>query len=67
MQTELNYTVPRMSCSACRATIAEEVQEVVGVEEIDVDLDSKRVTVRGAGLDDAVIRTAIDEAGYEAA
>jgi copper chaperone CopZ len=34
---------------------------------VDVDLDNKRVTVTGDGLDDASIRDAIDDAGYEIA
>ena len=67
MPDELTYTVPAMHCGSCRAAITEEIEEVAGVEEIDVDLESKRVTVRGPQLDDAVIRAAIDEAGYEAA
>ena len=66
MQTELSYTVPGMRCASCRATITEEVEEVVGVEDVDVDLETKRVTVRGTGLDDALIRATITEAGYEA-
>ena len=67
MQTELDYTVPHMSCGSCRATITEEVQEVAGVEEIEVDLETKRLTVRGTDVDDTAIRAAIDAAGYEAA
>jgi copper chaperone CopZ len=34
---------------------------------VDVDLDSKLVTVRGHELDDMALRAAIEEAGYEAA
>jgi copper chaperone CopZ len=34
---------------------------------VDVDLDAKRVTVAGEGLDDAAIRAAVDEAGYDVA
>jgi copper chaperone CopZ len=34
---------------------------------VDVDLDTKLVVVRGDGLDDAALRGAIAEAGYEAA
>ncbi len=67
MQTELSYTVPRMSCGSCRAAITEEVEEVAGVEEVAVDLESKRVVVRGDNLDDNVVRAAITEAGYEVA
>jgi copper chaperone CopZ len=34
---------------------------------VDVDLDTKVVTVRGHDLDDVALRAAIEEAGYEAA
>jgi copper chaperone CopZ len=33
---------------------------------VDVDLATKLVVVHGAGLDDAALRAAIDEAGYDA-
>jgi copper chaperone CopZ len=35
--------------------------------EVDVDLSAKRVTVAGQGVDDAAVRAAIDEAGYDVA
>jgi copper chaperone len=65
--SELSYVVPGMSCSHCKAAITEEVTNLAGVAAVDVDLDSKRVTVRGSALDDTSIREAIGEAGYEAA
>jgi copper chaperone len=65
MQTELAYTVPGMSCDSCRATIAEELSDVAGVDDVAVDLQTKRVTVRGEDVDDAAVRAAIVEAGYE--
>jgi copper chaperone CopZ len=37
------------------------------VESVDIDLDTKRVTVTGEGLDDTDLRRAISDAGYEAA
>jgi copper chaperone len=37
------------------------------VSEVAVDLDTKLVTVTGQALDDAAVRAAIAEAGYEAA
>ena len=40
---------------------------VAGVESVDVDLERKLVVVRGDDVDDAAVRAAIDEAGYEAA
>ena len=37
-----------------------------GVEAVDVDLGAKTVAVRGQKLDDAALRAAIAEAGYQA-
>jgi copper chaperone CopZ len=48
-------------------SIREEVSEVEGVEDVVVDLETKVVTVQGRELDDAALRAAIGEAGYEAA
>jgi len=67
MSDTLTYSVPDMDCGHCRQAVTKEVSAVPGVESVDVDLDAKRVTVVGDGLDDARLRAAIDEAGYEAA
>lgn len=66
METLL-YSVPGMHCGHCEQAVKEEVSAVPGVASVAVDLETKRVEVRGESLDDAAIRTAIDEAGYEAA
>jgi copper chaperone len=64
---ELTYSVPGVSCAHCRAAITEEVETVSGVRQVEVDLEAKRVRVRGEGVDDAAVRRAIEEAGYEVA
>ena len=64
---QLTYTVPGMSCGHCRAAITAGVEKVPGVAAVDVDLDAKRVTVAGVQLDDAAVRAAIAEAGYDIA
>lgn len=64
---EIAYSVPDMSCDHCKRAVTSELLEVGGVESVDVDLDSKSVTVRGSNLDDATLRAAVEEAGYEAA
>jgi len=64
---ELSYTVAGMSCGHCKAAVTEEVEQVVGVDAVEVDLDSKRVVVRGEDISDDAVRAAIREAGYEAA
>ena len=67
MSETLIYTVPAMSCAHCEHAVSEEVSAVPGVESVAVDLETKLVTVVGEALDDAKLRAAIDEAGYEAA
>jgi len=63
----MSYSVPGVSCEHCRTAITTEVSRVAGVDQVEVDLDAKRVTVTGAGVDDAAVRAAIDEAGYDVA
>ena len=63
----MSYSVPGVHCPHCAMSIREEVSEVEGVEDVDVDLETKVVTIRGSALDDAALRAAIGEAGYEAA
>ena len=64
---QLTYSVPGVSCGHCRVAITAEVEQLAGVTSVDVDLRAKRVRVAGDGLDDAAIRAAIDEAGYDVA
>jgi len=63
----LIYSVPAIHCAHCATSIREEVSGVAGVDDIAVDLDTKVVTVTGRELDDAALRAAIEEAGYEPA
>ena len=48
---DATYSVPGMSCGHCEAAVTREVGAVAGVDRVDVDLDSKLVTVRGEALD----------------
>jgi copper chaperone CopZ len=67
MAAELTYRVPGMSCAHCERALSEELAAVAGVAAVEVDLEAKRVVVRGHALDDARLRAAIQDAGYEAA
>ncbi len=67
MSDTVTYTVPAIHCEHCARSIREEVSEVEGVDVVDVDLETKLVSVTGTELDDAALRSAIAEAGYEAA
>ncbi len=59
------YTVTGMTCAHCVASVTEEVQEIPGVENVDVVLESGALTVTSSqSLDDAAVRAAVEEAGY---
>lgn len=64
---EVTYTVAGMTCGHCKTAVETEVGHVPGVEFVEADIDTKLVLVRGVNLEDAALRAAIDEAGYEAA
>ena len=67
MDDTLTYRVPGMRCGHCEAAVKVELRAVAGVHRVDVDLAAKLVAVQGVDLDDAALRTAIGDAGYEAA
>jgi copper chaperone len=66
MRKTKTYAVPGMHSGHCKAAVDRELSGVSGVAAVDLDLESKRVTVTGEQLDDAALRVAIEEAGYEA-
>jgi copper chaperone CopZ len=66
MSTTATYTVSGMTCGHCVSSVSGEISKLPGVEKVDVDLESGQVTVASAEpLDDAAVRAAVDEAGYE--
>jgi len=66
MSTETRtYRVTGMTCGHCVASVREEVSEIAGAEAVEVDLASGRLTVTGDAVDDAAVRAAVAEAGYE--
>lgn len=64
--TTSQYTVIGMSCEHCVASVTEEVGAVEGVDSLSVDLDSGALTIQSDGpVNDASVRAAVQEAGYE--
>ena len=62
------YTVAGMTCEHCVASVTEEISEIDGVSAVDVQLDSGAVTVTSAQpLEQAAVRSAVEEAGYKLA
>jgi len=67
MMETLTYQVPGVHCEHCETAIKQEVGGVEGVERVEVDLDARTVSVSGSALDDATLRAAIGEAGFDTA
>jgi copper chaperone len=56
-----------MTCGHCKQAVTTEVGKIAGVSSIDVDLDTKKVTVTSSEpLAWSDLVSAIDEAGFEA-
>jgi len=68
IMADTTYTVSGMTCQHCVASVTEEIGEIDGVQAVDVDLDSGRVTVTSeAPVSDEAVRAAVTEAGYQLA
>ena len=60
------YTVAGMTCGHCVASVTEEIQEIAGVSEISVDLETGALRVTSERpVSDADVRAAVEEAGYQ--
>ena len=66
MSQTSTYTVTGMTCGHCVSSVTEEVQEIPGVENVDVVLETGAVTITSAEpIDGAAVRAAVEEAGYQ--
>ncbi|MFE6609881.1 heavy-metal-associated domain-containing protein [Amycolatopsis sp. NPDC057786] len=60
------YTVSGMACGHCAGFVTEEIETIAGVTGVAVDVENGTVTVTSDEvLDVAVVRAAVEEAGYE--
>jgi copper chaperone CopZ len=54
-----------MTCAHCAASVTEEISEIDGVSQVEVDVPAGAVTVTSAqALDAAAVRAAVETAGY---
>jgi copper chaperone len=68
MSTTKSYTVTGMTCGHCVTSVTEEVQEIPGVEDVQVVLETGNLAVTSSDpVDDAAVRAAVEEAGYQLA
>lgn len=65
MSEQSTWQVTGMTCSHCAASVAEEISEIPGVEDVDVTVETGSVVVTSAAsLDRAAVDAAVAEAGY---
>ena len=66
MITTSTYDVKGMTCGHCVSAVSAELAKLHGVHEVDIDLDTGKVTVTSdTALDLDAVQAAVDEAGYE--
>jgi copper chaperone len=64
--TQSTYAVTGMTCGHCVASVREEIGELPGVRQVDVDLGTGRVLVTSAAeLPFAQVEGAVRDAGYQ--
>ena len=60
------YKVSGMSCGHCEGSVSSELSELPGVSSVKAVASTGEVTVVSeAALDEAAVRAAVDEAGFE--
>lgn len=60
------FQVTGMTCGHCELSIREEVQEVPGVESVEVSHQTGKLVVTGnEPIDDAAVIAAVQTAGYQ--
>lgn len=68
MSHSSSYTVTGMTCEHCVASVTEEVQEIPGVEQVEVALESGALTIASADpVADDEVKAAVETAGYQLA
>jgi copper chaperone CopZ len=61
------FEVTGMTCGHCELSVREEVQEIPGVESVEVSHLTGRLTVTSnRALEQAAVVAAVEEAGYRA-
>jgi copper ion binding protein len=62
------YTVAGMTCAHCVVSVTEEVSEIPGVEDVQVDLTRGAVAVTSSQPVSAeAVKAAVEDAGYQIA
>ncbi|NKS55498.1 copper resistance protein CopZ [Rhodococcus hoagii] len=65
MPTNRTYLVSGMTCGSCAGKITDQVEQIPGVIDVDVDLASGGITLTTESpVSDEAVRRAVEHAGY---
>ena len=68
MSQTTDFIITGMTCGHCVASVTEEVKEIPGVTDVQIDLASGRLRVAGEqAVSGADVKSAVEEAGYQLA
>lgn len=62
---KLDFSVEGMSCTGCEQTVTNAVKQVEGVRRVEADHETGNVEVTVESGDEAGIRQAIHDAGFD--
>jgi len=61
------YQVTGMTCAHCEMSVREEIEQIAGVEQIEVSAETGQLVVNTMpSVEDAAVVAAVQEAGYQA-
>lgn len=61
------YQVTGMTCAHCEMSVREEVEQIAGVEGIEVSATTGKLVLNlSRPIEDAAVFSAVEEAGYQA-
>lgn len=58
-------SIEGMHCQHCVAAVNEALQAVPGVTSVAVSLENNNAVVEGANLDDAALKAAVEDTGFD--
>jgi copper chaperone len=61
------FTVPDMSCSHCENTIKTALLRLNGVDNVNIDLQKKKVSIEyeGTKISSEILKSTIEDQGYD--
>ncbi|SCA55051.1 Copper chaperone CopZ [Candidatus Terasakiella magnetica] len=59
-----SYIVEGMTCGHCAQAVTNALKSIKDSAEIEIELDSKKVTINGLD-DEAAIKEAVEDAGFD--